>query len=111
MAGFNPTKAQRKMVKFILRQLQEAKTNTYNSKEIHSSHALGAAVMMYTLAESSREVAVAERVYNLALDVKYKTVRNLPNWECIKLREERKARIKRALERSKRATARNQAYF
>lgn len=98
MAKFNPTKAQRKMIKFIFSRVKAHKENKHDSESVSRMflhQAQGVASFMWVNAGSVREEDAAKRVDSLLMKIQMGNVIELPCIESIRRREKRHARIKR----------------
>ena len=83
MNKFNPTKAQREMIKIILSDLKKSKH--YEEKEHDNkfflNNAFGGCWLMFRLAKTVRETVTAERIDKLLDAIKYESKINFPDTE------------------------------
>lgn len=96
MTKFNPTKIQRRMIRKIFHYLKAGKkefkdypVNGEIYARIEFGKARGIANFMLSEAKSARELIVAERIFNVAWDVRASRFSNLPCPVRIRLRNER----------------------
>lgn len=99
MIKFNPTKIQRRMMKKIFFYIKCAKkefkdypVNGEIYARIELGKARGIASFMLSEAASARELVAAERIFNIAWDVRVGRVSSLPCPVRIRLRNERIAK-------------------